>query len=231
VHRTPLAEIIQYAPATDQVRPEPIVIVPAWIMKYYILDLSPANSLVKFLTGQGFTVFMVSWKNPAREDRDIDLDDYVIPAIEAATAITGQLSLAFSHTTRAFVGLSLIAYSSLAYPVLGLLLGSSLTELPMFGVTPCPVAMFSFGCLLLTTTPISRRVLVIPVLWALIGGAAALLLNVWQDWMLPVAAVATLALLRQSGLLRAPSRAATSGIVDQASGNAAAVRAGAGDVR
>ena len=87
IFRNRMLELIHYAPSTEKVRAMPVVITTPWINKYYILDLSAKKSMVKYLTDQGFSVFVTSWKNPDPESSDIKLDDYLLDGVNEAVKV------------------------------------------------------------------------------------------------------------------------------------------------
>jgi len=93
VFRNDLMELIQYSPMTDEVYERPVVITPPWINKYYILDLAPKKSFIRNLVSKGFTTFVISWKNPTEEMRNVGMDDYLmqgpVMAMDVAQQITG----------------------------------------------------------------------------------------------------------------------------------------------
>ena len=93
VYRNRMMEIIQYAPTTEKVHETPIILFPPWINKFYILDLKPQNSLIRWIVDQGYTLFVVSWINPDSDYRDVGIEHYVdegyLTAINVAKEICG----------------------------------------------------------------------------------------------------------------------------------------------
>jgi hypothetical protein len=95
-----------------------------------------------------------------------------------------QISFGLRHDLATGIGAAFVAYAVIVYPLISVATGHHYPEMPMFGVTPCPVTIFTFGLLLLTVRPVPRWLFIIPFVWSLIGGSAAILLHVPQDWLL-----------------------------------------------
>ena len=97
VYRNEIFELVQYAPTTETVHKAPLLIFPPWINRFYILDLKPKNSLIKWIVDQGYTLFVVSWKNPTPSYRNFGMDDYIetgyLEAIEKVKAISGEKAI------------------------------------------------------------------------------------------------------------------------------------------
>ena len=129
VCRNELMELIQYEPSTERVKRRPLLIIPPWINKFYILDLQPKNSFIRWAVGQGHTVFVISWVNPGPELKDKDFEDYVfggpLAALDAMTRVTGETS-----------------FNVIGYCIGGTLLGAALAWLRAQGDTRVASATF-----------------------------------------------------------------------------------------
>jgi polyhydroxyalkanoate synthase len=129
VFRNELIELIQFSPSTEQVHEIPLLIFPPWINKFYILDLRPENSMIRWLTGQGFTVFLTSWVNPDQRLASKTFEDYMRQGVYEASAKVLEQSGAPQVNT-------------VGYCIGGTLLGVSLAHMAAKGVAPIGSATF-----------------------------------------------------------------------------------------
>ena len=128
-------------------------------------------------------------------------------ALLFAGVVEGRLSFDRRQRQRFdWLGWAFVGYAAILYPIIGLWTGHRIDELPMFGVTPCPVTIFTFGLLLLASSPVPWWLLVVPLIWSLVGGSAAFLLGVPQDWLLLVSGLSVLAIVRGGARACTPRR-------------------------
>nr|MCH9779975.1 class I poly(R)-hydroxyalkanoic acid synthase [Alphaproteobacteria bacterium] len=105
VHRTPLFELIEYAPQTPVVDATPLLIIPPWINKYYVLDLEPENSMLRWIVDQGVRLFTVSWVNPDATMRETDFEDYMTQGVlESLTVVESLTQATATHLLGYCIG-------------------------------------------------------------------------------------------------------------------------------
>lgn len=138
VFRSKLFELLHYTPTTEKVQKVPLLIIPPWINKYYILDLNQKNSMIKYLVDQGFSVFIVSWKNPGPEMSDTSFENYLIDGVKTAVeTVCDFCKVPQVHLTGYCIGGTLVStfmawanahYGAEKVPVLDWTLFTTLTD-------------------------------------------------------------------------------------------------------
>ncbi|RWL98503.1 MAG: hypothetical protein EOR68_14730 [Mesorhizobium sp.] len=116
-------------------------------------------------------------------------------ALLTHVGIRDQLRFGRDFGPAVGMGIAFVGYAIVLYPLIGIWTGHAYPRMPAFGVTPCPVTIFTFGLFLLARQPLSRPLLAIPLIWSLIGGSAAFLLGVPQDWLLLASGVIAVPLI------------------------------------
>lgn len=122
-----------------------------------------------------------------------------------AAVVQNRLRFAASGGTSALLGWGFVAYAAVIYPLIGFATGNAYPGMPMFGISPCPVTIFTFGLFLLASSSVPRWLLVIPLAWSLVGGSAAFLLQVPQDWFLLFSGVAIVPIVLRARRLARPN--------------------------